>query len=209
LERSLEIMDNFPQAGMITAQPDFLPLVDGMMQAHLQLSGADYEMKSLVLSQRAVDEYVHGLGEKEKTRERVAGKPVTVAERRTTGCLAVIGATHMQFLARRAVLAQALPLPATLGLSPEEDQVLDRRVDEHGYLHLSTLEPYVYHMGNQVDEIAAKENITGSAGKPAVQPANLDNWPTGWKIFASAARSKLLRGVFTRIYHRLFQIYSQ
>ena len=37
LEQSLAILEAFPQAGMITAQPDFLPLVNGKMKAHLQL----------------------------------------------------------------------------------------------------------------------------------------------------------------------------
>jgi hypothetical protein len=156
---------------------------------------------------------VHGLGEKEKTRERVAGKPVPVAAHRASGCQAVIGATHMQFLAHRAVLQAALPLPATLGLSPEEDQVLDRRVDERGYLHLSTLEPYVYHMGNQVDDIAAQAGLLPGAlpaGEKVVSaPLDLSHWPWGWRMLAWLARGSFLRGFFIKVYNRLFQIYSQ
>jgi hypothetical protein len=210
LEQSLAILQAFPQAGMITAQPDFLPLVKGTMTAHLQLKSDDYQMVEVVPSQRAVDEYVHGLGEKEKTRERVEGKPVSVAVQRSSGVRAVIGATHMQFFARRTVLQQALPLPATLGLSPEEDQVLDHRVDKAGFLHLSTLEPYVYHMGNQVDEIAQKENIQILSKSPAAQTVNsTQSWPAGWKVVAALARSRWLRGFFTKLYNRLFQIYSQ
>ncbi len=207
LDRSLEIMAAFPQAGMITAQPDFLPLVNGSMQAHLSLDPQEYDLNEALPSQRAVDEYVHGLGEKEKTRERVTGKPIPVALHRASGCRAVVGATHMQFLARRAVLQAALPLPATLGLSPEEDQVLDRRVDERGFLHLSTLEPYVYHMGNQVDEIAAQAEILPA--KPLTVGQNISQWPLGWRVLARLARGGLLRGFFTKVYQRLFQIYSQ
>jgi len=218
LERSLEILAAFPQAGMVTAQPDFLPLVDGTMQAHLALDPRDYEISQVLPSQRAVDEYVHGLGEKDKTRERVTGKPIPVAMQRASGCQAVIGATHMQFLARRALLQVAFPLPATLGLSPEEDQVLDRRVDEHGFLHLSTLEPYVYHMGNQVDEIAAQAGrlltkpLDLSQGiPPFLAPRTLEweGWPMGWRMLAYLARTSFLRGFFTKMYNRLFQIYSQ
>ncbi len=210
LEQSLAIYHAFPRAGMITAQPDFLPLADGTMTAHVALDPAEYETGPFMLSQYAVDEYVRGLGNKERTRERVEGKPVLAALHRTSGVRAVIGATHMQFLGPRAVLQQALPLPATLGLSPEEDQVLDKRVDDHGHLHLSTPEPYVYHMGNQVDEIALGAKIENSA-VTAHQPvaASNDRWPLKWRIIASLARSSLLRGFFTRLYNRLFQIYSQ
>jgi hypothetical protein len=210
LEQSLAILDAFPQAGMITAQPDFLPLADGTLSAHQALDPAVYQLLPFQLSARAVDEYVRGLGNKDRTRERVEGKPVTAATHRPSGLQAVIGATHMQFMARRAVLQAAMPLPATLGLSPEEDQVLDKRVDDKGFLHLSTPEPFVYHMGNQVDEIAQRENIRAEAPK-ALQaaPLSLAAWPAGWRLLASLARSSLLRGFFTKLYNRLFQIYSQ
>jgi hypothetical protein len=210
LEKSLEILQAFPQAGLITAQPDFFPLIKGTMKAYLQLDSTVYEMSQVIPSQQAVDEYVHGLGEREKTRERIEGKPVTMALQRASGVKAVIGATHMQFIARREVLQCALPLPATMGLSPEEDQVLDRRVDDHGFLHLSTMEPYVYHMGNQVDEIALKENIQISTReKPVEVITPTQSWPVGWRIVAGLARSHWLRGFFTKLYNRLFQIYSQ
>ena len=209
LEHSLAIFEAFPQAGMVTAQPDFLPLVDGKMKAHLQLDPAVYEFAEKVPSERAIDEYVRGLGDKAQTRVRVAGKPVRIAVRRADGIEAVVGATHMQFLARREVLQAALPLPATLGLSPEEDQVLDARVDEHGYLHLSTLEPYVYHMGNQLDEIAQRDG----AGLSQIQPAKtgLAASQTGFsqRLLAYLARKSPLKGFFMKLYNRLFQIYSQ
>jgi hypothetical protein len=209
LEQSLAILDAFPMAGMITAQPDFLPLVDGKMKAHLQLDPVEFETGQVLPSQRAIDEYVCGLGDKPKTRERVTGKPIPVVTHCASGCQAVIGATHMQFLARREILQQALPLPATLGLSPEEDQVLDARVDEHGYLHLSTLEPFVYHMGNQIDEIALAEAIPSPSGREQGEGLPPAGWSFGWRIFATLVRSPLLRGFFTRLYNRLFQIYSQ
>ncbi len=209
LEQSLAILEAFPKAGMITAQPDFLPLADGTLSAHQALDPVEYEPGPLQLSPRAIDEYVRGLGDKDRTRERVTGKVVTAATHRPSGTRVVIGATHMQFLARRAVLQAALPLPATLGLSPEEDQVLDKRVDDNGFQHLSTPEPWVYHMGNQVDEIARAENIPVVAARVQSAPLSLSNWPVGWRLLAGLARSPALRGFFTKLYNRLFQIYSQ
>lgn len=210
LESSLKILESFPKAGMITAQPDFYPLVEGKMKAHLQVDPRQMATKEATPSAQAVDEYVQGLGNQPKTRERVEGRPVQVLVNQADGCQAVIGATHMQFLARRAVLQQALPLPATLGLSPEEDQALDARIDEGGYLHLSTVDPLVYHMGNQVDEIARREGIAPkesahSRTAPAALPD--DGWDV--RLLARLARSAAFKGLFLRLYNRLFQIYSQ
>jgi len=210
LEQSLAILEAFPQSGMITAQPDFLPLVDGSMKAHEQMDPAEYEFGDYFPPQATIDEYVLGLGNHPRTRERLAGKPVRLATRRSNGVQAVIGATHMQFLARKAVLAMTLPLPATLGMSPEEDQVLDKRVDDHGFLHLSTLAPYVYHMGNQVDETAIAAKIAiGQVTPPTSGSPALEGWPVGWRFLAGLAQKSFLRGFFRKLYNRLFQIYSQ
>ena len=210
LQTSLKILNAFPQAGMITAQPDFYPLVDGKMQAHLRLDPLEFETVERMPSAQAVDEYVLGLGNKPLTRERIEGRPLQVLVNRANGAQAVIGATHMQFLGRRSLLVQALPLPATLGLSPEEDQALDARVDERGYLHLSTLEPYVYHMGNQVDEIARRAAIQkprSAENKPARAILSEAGW--GVRLLARLARSATFKGFFLKLYNRLFQIYSQ
>jgi hypothetical protein len=63
----------------------------------------------------------------------------------------------MQFIIPRDLARQVFPLPATRGLSGEEDRSLDQAIDRSGYLHLSTREAYVYHMGNTYDEITRKE----------------------------------------------------
>ena len=87
--------------------------------------------------------------------------------------------------------------------------MLDRRVDERGFLHLSTLEPYVYHMGNQVDEIAQQEEIQIDLNSHTVRSQSRRNVTGRWlAIVAWLARSRFLRGFFTKLYHRLFQIYS-
>ena len=52
-----------------------------------------------------------------------------------------------------------LPLPSGLQLSREQDTYQDMRLDELGYLHLTTTVPYLYHMGNAVDpEIVPEVN---------------------------------------------------
>ena len=77
-----------------------------------------------------------------------------------TGVEAYMGGnSHQQFLGPREILNQLLPLPSGLQLSREQDTYQDTRLDELGYLHLTTTVPYLYHMGNAVDpEIVPEVN---------------------------------------------------
>src|SRR5512133_1788416 len=64
LASSLQILEAFPKAGMVTAQPDFYPLVEGKLKAHLQLDPLEFETIECLPSDQAVNEYVMGLGNK-------------------------------------------------------------------------------------------------------------------------------------------------
>jgi hypothetical protein len=64
---------------------------------------------------------------------------------------AVIGATHMQFIIPRDLARDLVPLPVSKGLYRKETMSLDQKIDDLGFLHLSTQENYVVHMGNMVN----------------------------------------------------------
>ncbi len=57
----------------------------------------------------------------------------------------------MQFIIPREVARQLIPLPVSKGLHRAETTTLDRKIDEFGYLHLSSQENYVMHMGNMIN----------------------------------------------------------
>jgi len=105
-----------------------------------------------------------------------------------------------------------VPLPTTYGLGREEDRNLDRRVDQAGYLHLSTLEAYVWHMGNIPDEKTLRE--VQSLGLPELLASpphrkSPERQSRFLRAFRPLARSRLLRGALYRLYNFLFRLYSQ
>ncbi|RME58407.1 hypothetical protein D6779_06510 [Candidatus Parcubacteria bacterium] len=57
-----------------------------------------------------------------------------------------VGAAHFQFVAPKHVLKKVLPLPMKRAMGDE--RLLDRRINEMGYLRLCLTRKFVQHMGN-------------------------------------------------------------
>jgi glycosyltransferase involved in cell wall biosynthesis len=158
LENSLKILETFPRPGVVAAQPSFFDQLQGEGTAHRALENDPrFSLEKVNLDSRVVDEYIQGIGLPEAQAESLRATPVTQVTDWESGTQAVLGATHMQFIIPREVARQVLPLPATRGLSGEEDRSFDWTIDQAGFLHLSTPVPYVYHMGNVYDEITRQE----------------------------------------------------
>ncbi len=213
LKASLKILGAFPEAGMISAQPGFFDVLHGAGRAYLRLSEeAGYRVESRLMPAAVVDEYCRGIGAAAEKVDAFRKAPLPVVIRVSTGVEAVIGATHMQFLVERDFARSLLPLPASRGLATEEDRVLDERVDQAGRLHLSTLEPLVFHMGNSLDE-SLRPEIQGLDGalKVAV-PAQVGVAPEnqGWlRLFKALSRFKPFQNRLRRLYNLLFEYYAQ
>jgi hypothetical protein len=54
------------------------------------------------------------------------------------------------FIIPQKIARDLVPLPVSKGLFRKETMSLDHKIDEIGYMHLSTKENYVMHMGNSV-----------------------------------------------------------
>jgi glycosyltransferase involved in cell wall biosynthesis len=152
LEASLEIIDTFPKVGMVSAQPTFHDVLEGEGKAHLELEGnRNFKFGSYHPEERIVEEYCQGIGADEELSTKFLNMDlpsITDVPSKTT---AVIGATHMQFVIPRIIARDLVPLPVSKGLFRKETMALDHKVDELGFLHLSTRENYVMHMGNNVN----------------------------------------------------------
>ena len=153
LENSLAIFDAFPSAGLVFAQPTLFDTLRGAGQAYHQLEeDARYHFSQGIVPAESVREYARGFGVNAKLEKELMEKPVCVAEEEASGVRAVVGGGHNQFLVRREVARRIIPLPTQLALSPIEDSAFNRRVDDLGLLQLSTLEPFTFHVGNQLDD---------------------------------------------------------
>jgi glycosyltransferase involved in cell wall biosynthesis len=209
LESSLEVMRAFPLAGMVAAQPNFFDVMQGEGQAHLGLKNDPrYEQGDYWPEKSVIDEYCFGIGADAELAAPFYAKPLPSILHREDGTRAVIGASHMQFLITREVARQLVPLPATKGLLRAETMSLDYKMDALGYLHLSTLKPYAFHMGNTVNdrlrkelsEILKKPSRVKTSASKGLRPKTRSQ-----QLIARLARHPRINRLFLRIYNLLFQ----
>lgn len=209
LEASLEKFDAFPRAGMVAAQPNFYDVMNGRGTAHLSLDeDRNYSFGDYWPENEVVDEYCYGIGADEELQSKFREKPLNSVRNQQTEVQAVVGASHMQFLTKREVIKTILPLPASKGLLRAETMSLDYKIDELGYLHLSTLKPYVFHMGNSINERLHVEIKKVFKSKQFSKPPAQER-PSGKTMIhrwmAKLARIPLFNNLFLRIYNLLFQ----
>ncbi len=98
-----------------------------------------------------------------------------------------VGAGHFQFVARRHVLQNLLPIPSNRPMG--EVRSLDIGINERGYLRLSTPEWWVQHMGNTRQGIPA-----GAVVSPAPRQTS------------GRAMWKPLRRLLVWVYNKTFDI---
>jgi len=121
------------------------------------------------------------------------------------GVTAYVGASHAQFLTSRQVIERLPHRRFGLALNTTEDQVLDRAIEDAGWLRLSTERPFVYHIGNVISEDWLREEF-----KRLVQDS-----PAQWHGPAPARRRHWFWGhsrvrlVFRRIHEWAFDMYYQ
>ena len=210
LEASQEILKAFPQAGMVSAQPNFYDVMDGKGQAVRALdNNPEYAFAPYEPSAKIIDEYCLGIGATPELGERFHQQPLPGIQHLPTETQAVLGASHMQFIIPQAVARQVTPLPATKALLRAETMSLDYKIDQLGFLHLSTRLPYVFHMGNTINErlLTEFQQITGTA--PAIPRTiqNLQRQPSLVRRWLSQmARTPGGQRQLQRIYNLLFQV---
>ena len=149
LEHSMEILDTFPNVGMVTARPLRSP--------------EEYYSKTLEWAQTQPDvtmengrfipwdifrEHILSLGISEvQAREWFDSK----SEWRLTfkGVSAFVSAAHFQFVTQKSAIQQFLPLEMDRPMG--QVRSLDQMINQAGYLRLATCEPYVKHLGNRIE----------------------------------------------------------
>lgn len=214
LDASLQVLQAFPMAGMIGAQPNFYDVMAGEGKAHLALQGDhSYKFGDYWPEIDTIDEYCFGIGASEELAAQFYNTPLPAITERESGVQAVTGASHMQFLIPREVARQVVPLPSTKGLLRKETMSIDYKIDELGYLHLSTPDSYVFHMGNTVNERLREEvgRITGSLSPAAPIPERASAKPsTLQRALTWLAKHPRFNRLFLRLYNLLFRaLYSE
>lgn len=188
LGESLKILQAFPEAGMVTARPMRTPaaLYSSTLEWAQSAAGVQVENGSFI-PWEVYREHVLSLGTGEQqAREWYDSRTDWKITRQGTS--AYIGAAHFQFTARKAALQPFLPFNMDRPMG--QVRSLDEQINAAGMLRLSTCQPLVKHLGNQIEGFDA-----GYA--PAIP--------------ASAARRladlPLVRKSLLRLYDAIFRLY--
>ena len=160
---------------MVSAQPNFYDVMDGKGQAQFTPSKTIRSMPITRHTSRALRSSTNTAWESAphlSWQNAFTSSPLPGIQHLPTETQAVLGASHMQFIVLHAVARQVTPLPATKALLHAETMSLDHKLDQLGYLHLSTRLPYVFHMGNTINErlLTEFQQITGAT--PAISKAD-------------------------------------
>jgi len=217
-EQSLDILNVFPNVGFVTAQPCLFDTLDEGGRAHLILENLPgFELHQMEVPAATLEEYVRGVDDGSPNVRDHLLKRWQVVRWSEGGQEAIIGASHMQFLARRETIHNVFPLPVRYGLSHEDDRLFNIRIDQAGLLQLSTRTFYVIHMGNQLDEYAFAEIQHLGLAKILNQP--MQGTPStrslhpvkqrAFRLISGLSRWSVFRNVTRRLYNFLFEFFAQ
>ncbi|HWQ84011.1 MAG TPA: hypothetical protein VN363_05560, partial [Anaerolineales bacterium] len=184
--------------------------MEGKGQAQQDLEGSpEYHFEPYQPSPQIIDEYCLGIGASPELAERFHQQPLPAVQHLPTATRAVLGASHMQFIIPREVARQVTPLPATKALLRTETMSLDYKIDQLGYLHLSTCLPYVFHMGNTINDrlLAEFQQITAQTSQNVNPRTNQSTSVSPLRRWlARIARTPQGQRQLQRVYNLLFQV---
>jgi glycosyltransferase involved in cell wall biosynthesis len=155
LEKSLELLETFPNVGMVTSRPfrtnpDFITstIAWGEKDAEASVEKGDF------IPFEVFREFDLSLGQsEEEIKQHYESTTDTLLTYK--GLKAIAGASHWQFVAKKAVLAQFLPFDMSRPMGQVKQ--LDQRMNEAGYLRLMPVEPFAMNMSNTLRGVKGHE----------------------------------------------------
>jgi glycosyltransferase involved in cell wall biosynthesis len=215
LEAHLEILENFPNAGMVSGQPvrnaagHAMQSVErfasrqgpGMRASRERFIPEDWERDWALSTGRDPAAHLQATSEQMDLVFR-AEKPGG------QGLVEAVGAAnHFQYLTPKAVILRALPQEWTGKLMGAMIE-LDERVDTLGYLRLSTARRFTRHLGNSLSDEAraeiSKMVLPARANNGTAAPgAGRQKRRKHWLLRLPGGR-KLVHSLYRRLFEILF-----
>lgn len=202
LKAQLDILDEFPNVGMVSGVPvrnsdEYAVLAlnvllenipDDIFVDRQPRIDPDWEWDWAASTGRDPDEHV------EKTKDEL---DIVLKK----GDLEAIGgANHFQFIGYKGVLQKALPEESQADLMWDMVQ-FDQRIDQLGYLRLSTTERFVRHLGNRGSDALLEE--AKEMGLGFYEFAELKRYKRHWLLYINGSR-RMIKWLYNWTYRVLF-----
>lgn len=170
LSALMSVFDAFPKTGMVTGMPLLNP--EEFSTSTIRWAEENPEVsleRGRLLSWEEFWRHAGTLGNDEaKARAYYEMNDSLCLQYRDERYYA--GAGHFQFLARQDVLQQVLPFPGDRPMGQE--RFLDARLNERGYLRLSTKKWWVQHLGNTLHSVHLPSSLVKAEMKRSVIQEN-------------------------------------
>jgi glycosyltransferase involved in cell wall biosynthesis len=195
LQQALVILETFPKVGMVSCRP--MRTYPEGFAATLKWAHKDPEAelnKGSYVDWETFREHDVNLGQdEEQVRKRYESSEDIRIDYR--GVSAYVGAAHWQFVARKQVLQEFIPLGIERPLG--DDRKLDDALNQAGYLRLMTTEPLVRHLGNTLpadlhEGVGRQPTMVGGPSTP------------GRRLLDWSPLRRLLLGIYNRIFRWYF-----
>ncbi len=217
LEAHLEILEAFPQAGMVSGVA--VRNAAGHARQSLDALAGSGALGLSVSRQRRIPDaweadWAISTGRDPQTHLQATCNDLDLVFRMekpdgSRACEAIGSANHFQFVSPRQVILQALP-PTWTGKLMGSMIKLDEAIDRLGYLRLSTVERYTRHLGNTLSTEVIREaqalGLLSATGGNGTLPSHARQGQKTIRRKHWLLRIPGGRRVLSALYHRLFEI---
>lgn len=201
LEAQLAVLDGYPDVGMVSGYviPSFFS--EGRVSSTIEFAKENQEVKMKIgrfIPDRWIEDWAISTGREPESALLASGDlQETILEYR--GIEAFAAANHDQFLAPKRVIQKALPGEWSGRLMGGMIE-LDERINQAGYLRLSTRERTTQHLGNQLSSSLTSElpGIDGRSMRHQLPRRGLN--PLAKRFVQWAPVRAIILGLYSRLF---------
>jgi len=188
LKRSVEILETYPNVGMVTARPfrtppEFYESTLNWARENGQLEDGQF------IPWKTFLEFNLSLGQTVEENEKVYAETKDWRIQ-YKGLTAMAGASHWQFTAYKSTLQQFLPFDMDKPMG--QVRQLDKRMNDAGLLRLMVSDPLAMNMSNTLGYLRGELGIARGAGKKKAG--------FGKRLLEMGIIKKILLGVYNKIF---------
>jgi len=198
LKALVDIIDHVPQVGMVTG----MPLLNPEEFSTQTIAWAQTHPEAVLDRGRLLswEDYWRHAGKlgNDESKARAFYEEHDSLRLTYHGQAYYVGAGHFQFLARREVLQQVIPLPAQRMMG--QVRALDTAVNELGYLRLCSSQWWVEHIGNTLEKRFVE--ALGNGREALIPRAKKGNGKSIWRF-------KPLRRLLIGLHEKTFQLLNR